>query len=71
MPNNKIIYFGVLIVAGTALLYVGAVFLSKIKDVLPYIGLFGILMIVIGVVIEIQKSKKGGPEGTPPVDPPA
>jgi len=69
MPKNKIIYFGVLIVAGTALLYVGAVFLSKIKDILPYFGLAGILLIVIGVVMELQKNKKPVEPG--PTDPPA
>ncbi len=62
MPKNKIIYFGVLITAGAALLYVGAVFLQAIKDQLPWFGLVGIGMIVAGVILEAKKAK------TPPTD---
>ena len=60
MPKNKVIYWGVMVTVGAALLWVGAVFLSKIKDVLPFFVLAGVAMIVAGVVLEMRK--KGAPE---------
>lgn len=57
MPKNRIIYFGILVTAGAALLWIGAVFLDKIKDVLIYFGAAGVLMIVIGVILEARKGK--------------
>lgn len=57
MPKNKIIYLGVLITVGAALLWIGAVFLATIKDVLIYFGAAGVLMIVVGVILEARKPK--------------
>lgn len=57
MPKNRVIYFGVLVTAGSALLWVGAVFLEKIKDVLIWFGLVGVAMIVAGVIPEARKNK--------------
>lgn len=60
MPKNKVIYWGVLVAAGSALLWVGAVFLSRIKDFLPYFVFLGVAMIVAGVVLELRKGKAAG-----------
>ena len=57
MPKNRIIYFGILVTAGAALLWIGAVFLATIKDVLIYFGAAGVLLIVIGVILEARKSR--------------
>jgi len=70
MPKNKVIYWGVLVAAGASLLWVGAVFLSKIKDILPYFVFFGVAMIVAGVVLELRKSKLKEASGTMPTDEP-
>lgn len=58
MPKNKVIYWGVLVTVGAALLWVGAVFLSTIKDVLPFFVLGGVALIVAGVVLEIRAKKQ-------------
>lgn len=60
MPKNKVIYWGVLIAAGASLLWVGAVFLAQIKDILPYFIFFGVATIVAGVVLELRKGKSAG-----------
>jgi hypothetical protein len=57
MPKNRIIYFGILVTAGAALLWIGAVFLATIKDVLIYFGAAGVLMIVMGVILEARKGR--------------
>jgi len=67
MPKNKVIYWGVLIAAGASLLWVGAVFLSRIKDILPYFVFFGVAMIVAGIALELRKNNaKAEPPASPP-----
>lgn len=65
MPKNKVIYWGVLIASGASLLWVGAVFLSKIKDVLPYFVFLGVATIVAGVVLELRKNKAAAESAKP------
>lgn len=66
MPKNKVIYWGVMVTVGSALLWVGAVFLSKIKDMLPFFVLGGVAIIVAGVALELR-AKKGNGDASPPV----
>ena len=64
MPKNKVIYWGVMVTVGSALLWVGAVFLSTIKDILPFFVLGGVALIIAGVVLELRNKKANG--DTPP-----
>lgn len=65
MPKNRIIYAGVLIIAASALLWLGATLLEKIKDFMIYFGVFGAALLVIGVLLETKK-KSQEPESTSP-----
>lgn len=67
MPKNKVIYWGVLVTVGAALLWVGAVFLSKIKDILPFFVLGGVALIIAGVALELRNKKANGEPPTPPI----
>jgi hypothetical protein len=67
MPKNPILRFGVYIVAACALLYTGAQVLFWAKAFFIYIGIAGIVMIVIGVLMEWQKSKNAVPSATSPI----
>jgi len=64
MPKNKFIYVGVLIVAGTALLWLGAEILTKITYIFPWTLALGVLLIVGGVFLEGRKPKE--PAGEEP-----
>ncbi|HRK20860.1 MAG TPA: hypothetical protein PLX06_03590 [Fimbriimonadaceae bacterium] len=57
MPTNKIIYFGVIIIAASALLWLGAQIAKQAEWLLPYTGILGILLIVVGLAMEIKKKK--------------
>lgn len=57
MPTNKIIYFGVIVIAATALLWLGAQIAKQAEWLLPYTGITGILLILVGLGIEIKKKK--------------
>jgi hypothetical protein len=58
MPTNRIIYFGVLIIAASALLWLGAWLAMRIAWILPYTGIAGILMVIIGLFVEAKNKKE-------------
>jgi len=62
MPKNKLIYYGILIVAASALLWGGYQITMIALRLLPWTGAVGVLMIVLGLVMESRKTKadKGG-----------
>jgi undecaprenyl pyrophosphate phosphatase UppP len=57
MPKNRLIYIGILIVAATALLYVGYMVTKTIEWFLPWAMGIGVLLIVGGVFMEANKAK--------------
>jgi hypothetical protein len=57
MPKNKLIYYGILIVAATALLWVGYQITNVALMILPWTGGIGALTIVAGLFTEMQRSK--------------
>lgn len=67
MPKNPILRLGVYVVAACALLWLGAVVLAKLIQIFIYVGIAGVVMIVIGVLVEWQKSKKAVLSATAPV----
>jgi len=57
MPKNKLIYYGVLLVAAAALLYLGYYVFTKAMAVMIAVASIGVIMIIVGLVIEAQKGK--------------
>ena len=58
MPRNKAIYIGVLVVAASALLYIGGQIIRTIEWFLPWAAGVGVALILIGLFAEMQKSRK-------------
>jgi hypothetical protein len=58
MPNNRIIYWGVVVLVATALLWVGAELSRRIEWALPYAAGAGVLMIVSGSIYEIWHARR-------------
>ncbi|MCS7208996.1 MAG: hypothetical protein NZ874_05425 [Fimbriimonadales bacterium] len=58
MPRNKAIYVGVLVVAASALLYIGGQIIRLIEWFLPWSTAVGIGLILIGLYAEMQKARK-------------
>lgn len=65
MPTNRVIYLGVLVVAASALLWLGAELAKRIEWILPYTGVIGIALVLIGVAMEVRNKREGS---TGPVD---
>lgn len=61
MPNNRIIYYGIVVLAATVLLWIGAELTKRIEWILPYTGGIAVLMIVGGFVHELWKRRRAGP----------
>ena len=61
MPRNKAIYIGVLVVAASALLYIGGQIIRTIEWFLPWAAGAGVVLILIGLFVEMQKSHKPKP----------
>lgn len=57
MPKNKFIYYGILIIAATALLWAGYQITNIALMILPWTGGVGALTIIVGLVMEAKKSK--------------
>lgn len=58
MPKNKLIYYGILLVAAAALLYLGYYVFSKAMAVVIAVAAIGIIMIIVGMAMESQKRKE-------------
>lgn len=58
MPTNKLIYFGVIVIAASALLWVGAWLARRAEWILPYTGIAGVLLVLIGLFLELKKKKE-------------
>lgn len=57
MPKNKLIYYGILLVAAAALLYLGYYIFTKAMAVVIGVASIGIIMIIVGMAMESQKRK--------------
>lgn len=57
MPTNKLIYFGVIVIAASALLWVGAWLARRAEWILPYTGIAGVLLVLIGLFLELKRKE--------------
>lgn len=62
MPKNRVIYFGILILVASALLWLGAQLTKRIEWMLPYAAGIGLLMVIAGVVYEARNGFGKKPE---------
>lgn len=64
MPKNSIMYLGVLIVAASALLWLGAQITKMVEWALPWAGGVGVVLIIAGVFMELRKRAQSGLTGS-------
>ena len=61
MPKNRLMYIGIVLIVAGASLWVGAELTRRIEWMVPYIGVAGILLVVLGVVLEFWSSRTPTP----------
>lgn len=62
MPKNRVIYAGLLLVVGSALVWLGAEFTRRIEWLLPYTMVAGIALLVVGAGIEVYQKRQRAPK---------
>jgi uncharacterized protein YybS (DUF2232 family) len=62
MPENRILYLGIVLIIAAVSVWIGAELTRRVEWAVPYIGGAGVILIVVGVVLEIWKvrQKKAG-----------
>ncbi|MDP3720177.1 MAG: hypothetical protein Q8T13_20635 [Acidobacteriota bacterium] len=62
MPENRSMYLGIVLIVAAASLWLGAELTRRIEWTVPYIGGAGIVLVVLGVVLEFWKAKNSNPK---------
>lgn len=58
MPENRVMYLGIVLIVAGASIWIGAELTKRIEWMVPYIGGAGIALVVVGVALEFWKSKR-------------
>jgi hypothetical protein len=58
MPSNRLIYLGILVVAASGLIWLGAILAKLVEWIVPYSLGIGVLAIVAGLVLESRKKRQ-------------
>lgn len=66
MPKNRVIYWGIVILVATVLLWLGAQLTKRIEWILPYTGGLALAMIVGGFIYELWKNRARKHTNPPP-----
>lgn len=64
MPENRVMYFGIVLIVAAASVWIGAELTKRIEWTVPYIGTAGIVLVVLGVALEFWKARRI--DGPPP-----
>jgi len=57
MPKNRLMYIGIILIVAAASLWAGAELTRRTEWMVPYLGVGGILLVVLGVVLEFWNSR--------------
>jgi len=57
MPENRLLYLGIVLIVAAASLWLGAELTRRIEWTVPYLGGAGIALVVLGVGLEFWKAK--------------
>lgn len=57
MPENRVMYVGIVLIVAAVSLWLGAELTRRIEWTVPYIGGAGIVLVVAGVALEFRRSR--------------
>lgn len=63
MPENRLMYFGIVLIVAAVSLWLGAELTRRIEWTVPYVGGAGIVLVVLGVGLEFWKAKNANVKG--------
>jgi hypothetical protein len=62
MPENRLMYFGIVLIVAAVSLWLGAELTRRVEWTVPYVGAAGVALVVLGVALEFWKAKYSGPK---------
>ena len=60
MPENRLMYVGIVLIVAAASLWAGAELTRRIEWMVPYLGVSGIVIVVLSVALEFWKARRAG-----------
>ena len=57
MPDNRLMYFGIVLIVAATSLWLGAELTRRIEWTVPYIGGAGVALVILGVALEFWKTR--------------
>lgn len=63
MPENRLMYVGIVLIVAAASLWAGAELTRRIEWTVPYIGGAGVVLLVLGVLLEFWRTSKPAGQG--------
>lgn len=63
MPDNRLMYFGIVLIVSAVSLWLGAELTRRIEWTVPYLGGAGIVLVVLGVGLEFLKARSPNEKG--------
>jgi hypothetical protein len=64
MPKNRAVYIATLVIAASALLYLGDLLTTYVRPMLPWTTGVGILLLLVGIFYEAQQRRAAGEDRT-------
>ena len=61
MPENRVMYLGIVLIVAAVSLWLGAELTRRIEWTVPYVGGAGVVLVVLGVALEFWKARKAPP----------
>jgi hypothetical protein len=58
MPDNRILYLGIVLLIAAVSVWIGAELTRRVEWAVPYIGGASVILIVVGVALEIWKARQ-------------
>ena len=63
MPENRLMYLGIVLIVAAVSLWLGAELTRRIEWTVAYVGGAGIVLVVLGVGLEFWKAKNANVKG--------
>ena len=57
MPTNRLMYIGILLIVAGASLFVGAELARRTEWMVPFLGVAGVVLVLVGVVLEFWPTR--------------
>ncbi len=58
MPENRVMYLGIVLIVAAVSVWLGAELTRRVEWLVPYVGIAGVALVILGVVLEFWKARR-------------